>query len=140
MLSKLSIGQLEREITNQIRSFYASVLGIRGGQIICHFFDTKLIITIENTISPIEKYFSQKGENLFAEDIRDRLDRTIKAQIQGIIEEALGKQVIDVLIVTTFDIGVTSITVLLQEVPQVRNPESIPKVKIQSLEASKTDI
>lgn len=140
MLSKLSIGQVEREITNQVRSFYTSELGIRCGQIICHFFDTKLIITVENTISPIEKYFCQQDEYLFVEEIHSRLDRTIKSRIQAIVEKTLGKSVIYVIIATTIDIGVTSITVLLQEVPQVRNPESIPKVKIQALEGAKFDI
>lgn len=131
MLNQLTVGQVEREITNQVRSFYASGLGIRCGQIICHFFDTKLVITIEKALSPLEKFFLSQGETPFAEETRLRLDRMIKSAIKDMIEDILGQTVIDVIISSALTIEVTSIMVILQEIPAVRNPEAIPKFRIQ---------
>lgn len=130
MLNQLTVGQVEREITNQVRSFYASGLGIRCGQIICHFFNTKLVITIEKAVSPIEIFLISQGEKIFAEETRLRLDRAIKSAIQNMIEEILDQTVIDVIISSALTIEVTSIMVILQEIPDVRNPEAIPKFKI----------
>lgn len=122
-----TIGQLEREISNRIRSLYNAKLGQRIGRIICHFFDTQLAITIENSVTLTEQTILRSGNGLLAEKVRLDLDRIIRPLIQETIEEVIDKPVIELMSNTSLTSGRTGIIVILEQLPVVRNPRAIPK-------------
>lgn len=126
-MSKPTIGQLEREITHRIRSLYMKQLGHRVGKIICHFFDTELVISIENSVSVPEQTLMRAGYDILAEQVRLDLNKIISPQIKDLIEEIIKKAVVDLLLKTNLITGRTGIIIFLEALPEVRNRESIPK-------------
>ncbi|GAB1539078.1 hypothetical protein NUACC21_17430 [Scytonema sp. NUACC21] len=126
-MSKPTIGQLEREITNRLRSFYNSELGHHPGKIICQFFDTELVISIENSITRPEQVLKKAGCHLLAEQVRIDLNKILAPKIKLLIEEVIQKLVIDLICNTSLTTGRTGILLVLEELPEVRNRECIPK-------------
>lgn len=122
-----TIGQLEREISQRISSLYNEKLGQRPSQIICHFFDTELVISLENSVTPAEQTLLSGGHESLAEQVRLFLDKIIKPHLQKLIEEVISQPIIDLMSNTNLSTGRTGIIVVLEKQPQVRNPESIPK-------------
>ncbi len=125
-----TIGQLEREISNRIRSLYNAQLGQRIGKIICHFFDTQLAITIENSVTFAEKTLLDSGNNILAEQVRFDLDKIIKPLLKNTIEEVIHISVLELMSSTSLASGRTGIIAILSQLPMVRNPRApraIPK-------------
>jgi uncharacterized protein YbcI len=123
-----TIGQLEREISNRIRSLYNAQLGQRIGRIICHFFDTQLAITIENSVTLAEQTLLSSGKGNLAGQVRLNLDEVIKPLIKSTIEEVIDKAVLELISHTSLASGRTAIIAILEQIPVVRNPHAIPKV------------
>jgi uncharacterized protein YbcI len=123
-----TIGQLEREISNRIRSLYNTQLGQRIGRIVCHFFDKQLAITIENSVTLAEQTLLSSGKVNIAEQVRLDLDNIIKPLIKNVIEEVIDKPVLELINHTSLASRRTAITAILEQVPVVRNPHAIPKV------------
>jgi uncharacterized protein YbcI len=128
-----TIGQLEREISQRIRNLYNDELGQRPSQIICHFFDKEIVISLENSVTQAEQTLLNGGYDSLAEQVRLYLDKIIKPQVKNLIEEIIGKPVIDLMTNTNLATGRTGIIVILNELPEVRNPESIPKTNVKHL-------
>ncbi|MBF2067154.1 MAG: DUF2294 domain-containing protein [Calothrix sp. C42_A2020_038] len=126
-MEEQTIGQLEREISNRIRSLYNVKLGQRLGRIICHFFDTQLVITIENTVTSAEKTLLRSGSDILVEKVRLDLDKIINPLIQKTIEEVINKPVTDLMNYTSLASGRTAVVAILEQLPTVRNPRAIPK-------------
>jgi uncharacterized protein YbcI len=122
-----TIGQLEREISNRIRSLYQAQLGQRIGRIVCHFFDTQLAITIENSVTLAEQTLLSSGKENLANQVRLDLDKIIKPLIKNMIEEVIDKPVLELISHTSLASGRTAIIAILEELPLVRNPHAIPK-------------
>jgi uncharacterized protein YbcI len=122
-----TIGQLEREISNHIRSLYNAQLGQRIGKIICHFFDKQLAITIENSVTLAEQTLLDSGNDILAEQVRFDLDKIIKPLLKDAIEEVINTSVVEVISHTSLASGRTGIIVILERLPTVRNPHAIPK-------------
>ncbi|QLE54598.1 DUF2294 domain-containing protein [Nostoc sp. TCL26-01] len=122
-----TIGQLEREISQRVSSLYNEKLGQRPSQIICHFFDSELVISLENSVTQPERTLLDGGHERLAEQVRIFLDRIIKPYLKNIIEEVIGKPILDLMSNTNLVTGRTGIIVVLGQLPEVRNPESIPK-------------
>ncbi|MBD6615189.1 DUF2294 domain-containing protein [Komarekiella sp. 'clone 1'] len=128
-----TIGQLEREISQQIRNLYHEKLGQRPSQIICHFFDTEIVISLENSVTQAEKTLLNGGYDSLAEQIRLYLDKIIKPQLKALIEQIISQPVIDLMTNTNLATGRTGIIIILNQLPEVRNPESIPKSNVRNL-------
>ncbi|MFN6518617.1 MAG: DUF2294 domain-containing protein [Nostoc sp. CreGUA01] len=111
-----TIGQLETEISEQIKSLYHEKLGKPPSQIICHFFDNEIVISIENSLTPVEETLLQGGCDSLAEKVRLYLDRIIKPQLKKIIEEIIGKSVLDLMTNTNLATGRTGIIVVLKSI------------------------
>jgi uncharacterized protein YbcI len=122
-----TVGQLEREISNRVRSLYNTQLGQRIGKIICHFFDTQLAITIENSVTLAEQTLIRSGNHNLAEKVRLDLDRIINPLIKNTIEEVIDNPVIELMSYTSLKSGRTAMTAILPQIPAVRNPRAIPK-------------
>ncbi|BCL39358.1 DUF2294 domain-containing protein [Nostoc sp. MS1] len=128
-----TIGELERKISQRVSSLYNEKIGRRPSQIICHFFDSELVISLEDSITQIEKTLLESGHESLAEHIRTLLDKIIKSQLKIVIEEVINKPITDLLSNTNLVTGRTGIVVILDQLPEVRNPESIPKVNWKNL-------
>lgn len=122
-----TIGELERRISQRVSSLYKEKLGRRPTQIICHFFDSELVISLESSVTQVEQILLESGHEVLAEQIRTLLDKIIKPQLKVIIEEVIGKPITDLMSNTSLVTGRTGIIVILEQLPEVRNPESIPK-------------
>lgn len=130
-------GQLERKLSQQIQSFYASKLGHRPTKVTCQLFDAKLAIVIEDSVTLPEKLLINQGQEELAEQVRSGLDEAIEPQLKQLIEEILEITVQDFLSDVTLNTGRGGIIAVLSDTPSVRNPEAIPKVKKNKTSVSK---
>ncbi len=125
----LTRGQLERKLSQEIQAFYRRNLGHQPSKVTCQFFDAKLAIIIEDSITNAEQILVDEGKNDLAEKVRSNLDDAIQPELKQLIEEIAEIKVVDMLSDATLNTGRTGIIVVLSNSPKVRNPESIPKVK-----------
>ncbi len=125
----LTRGQLEREISQKIQSFYRQHLEHQPSKVTCQLFDSKLAIIVEDSITSAEQILVKDGKDDLAKNVRSHLEQAIQPELKQLIEEITNVTVIDVLSDATFSTGRTGTIVVLSETPKVRNPESIPKVK-----------
>lgn len=122
-------GQLERELSQKVRAFYRQHLGHQPSKVTCQFFDSKLAIILEDSITSTEQILVHEGKNDLAEEVRSNLDDAIQPELKQLIENITQVEVIDFLINATLETGRTGIIVILNQTPTVRNPDTIPKAK-----------
>lgn len=108
---------------------YRSQLGHQPGKVTCQLFDEKLAIIVEDSITPPEQLLANSGQGELAEQVRSDLDKAIQPQIKAMIEEVLNVAVLDILSDATMETGRTGIIAILDMTPEVRNPDSVPKIK-----------
>jgi uncharacterized protein YbcI len=128
-----TVGQVERELSHRIRALYNAQLGQRLSNVLCHFFDRELAITIENSVTQVEQTLFKYGYERLAEEVRLSLDQIISPQLKALVEEIIGNPIIDQMSHTNLRTGRTGIIIVLECLPDVRNPESIPKAKQKNL-------
>ncbi|PSO59370.1 MAG: hypothetical protein BRC39_11360 [Cyanobacteria bacterium QH_7_48_89] len=121
-------GQLERTLSQRIQAFYRNQLGQQPSKVTCQLFDYGLAIILENSITLPEKRLAEHEKIQLAETVHSNLDKVIKPQLQALIEEILQVSVLDLFTDAGLETGRTGILAVLADVPQVRNPESIPKL------------
>ena len=122
-------GQLERTLSQRLQALYREQLGHQPTKVTCQLFDEKLAIIVENSITPPEQLLADRGQAELAEQVRSELDEAIQPQLKSLIEEVLGVSVLDLLSDATLETGRTGIIAVLDVTPEVRNPDSIPKIK-----------
>ena len=125
----LTRGQLERNLSQSIQAFYRHNLGHQPSKVTCQLFDAKLVIILEDSITNAEQILVEEGQNDLAEKVRSNLNEAVQPKLKQLIEEITEVKVVDILSDAALGTGRTGIIVILSETPQVRNPESIPKVK-----------
>lgn len=125
----LTRGQLERKLSQEIQAFYRHYLGHQPSKVTCQLFDEKLAIIIENSLTTAEKVLMKEGQKDLAQKVRFNIDDAIKSELKQSIEKITAIEVIDLLNDTTIETERTGIIAVLNNTPQVRNPEAIPKVK-----------
>ncbi|MEH1819748.1 MAG: DUF2294 domain-containing protein [Nostoc sp.] len=128
---KANIGQLERELSQRIIKFYNDRIGKPPSQIICHFFDTEVVISLENSVSQAEQTLLRGGYDNLAEQVRLYLEKIIKPELKSLIEEIIDKPVIDLTINTNLATDRTGIIVVFNQLSEAHNPESISQSKCQ---------
>lgn len=122
-------GQLERTLSQRIQALYRQEIGQQPSKVTCQLFDSKLAIVIENSITPAEKLLAEEGQNELAEQVRSGLEEVTKPRLKVVIEEVLGIKVSDMLSDSTLETNRTGVIAILDDTPNVRNPESVPKLK-----------
>jgi len=127
--SKPTRGQLERMLSQGIQALYRAQLGHQPSKVTCQLFDEKLAVIVEDSITQPEQLLANSGQAELAEQVRADLDKAIKPQLKALIEEVLGVSVLDILSDATLETGRTGIIAVLDVTPEVRNPDSVPKVK-----------
>jgi uncharacterized protein YbcI len=122
-------GQLERTLSQRIQALYRTQIGHQPSKVTCQFFDEKLAIVVENSITSAEELLLTEGKEDLAKKFRSSLGEAIEPQLKNLIEEILSVGVSDLLSDATLTTGRTGIIAVLTASPQVRNREAIPKVK-----------
>ena len=125
----LTYGQLERKLAQSIQAFYRNHLGHQPSKVTCQLFNTKLAIVIEDSITSAEQILIDRGKEDLAEKVRLNLDDAIRPELEELIAEITDVKVVDMMSDATLDTGRTGIIVILNETPQVRNRENIPKIQ-----------
>ncbi|MEL6604999.1 MAG: DUF2294 domain-containing protein [Cyanobacteria bacterium J06614_10] len=124
---KQTAGQLERTIAQSLHAFYKKQIGQSPSKITCQFFETKLGIVIEDSITKPELLMLEADDTTLVEQVRRDINSVIQLEIKSLISQILQLEARDVLIDTSIKTGTTGIVVSLSGVPNVRNVEAIPK-------------
>lgn len=131
--SNTTRGQVERNLTQRIQALYYDNLKQRPGKITCQFFDEKLVIVIEDFMLAAEQFFINNERQEFAKELRSQLDAAIKPLLQEIIAEITGVKVVAMLSDSNLNHKIAGFIAVLGDIPEIRDPESIPKVKKEKL-------
>ncbi|MEO1133808.1 MAG: DUF2294 domain-containing protein [Cyanobacteria bacterium J06639_1] len=124
---KPTSGQLERELSQSIQAFYRERLGKRPSRVSCQFFNAKIAITIEDSVTQPVLLLAEERDRELAETVRSELLKAIEPDLRQIIEAVTGAEAIDFLCDSTLDTGRTGIIAVLTHTPDVRNASAIPK-------------
>ncbi len=122
-------GQLERKLSQEIQAFYRQNLEHRPSKITCQFFETKLAIIIEDSITSAEQILLEEDKKDLAFEVRSNIDGAIEPELKKLIERITQVAVIDVMSDANLLTGRTGKIVILDRTPVVSNPESVPKLK-----------
>ncbi len=126
-------GQIERSLSQRIQAVYKDELGVRPAKAVCQFFDQKLAIALEKVATPSEQLLLSNERVDSAKVLRSHLDIALKPRLIELIEEVAGVAVKTILSDTDLTYDVAGMIVVLEDVPPVRNLESIPKVKKEKI-------
>jgi uncharacterized protein YbcI len=127
--AELTVGQLERQLSQQIQALFTEKLGHRPSKVSCKLFDRKVSIVIENSITLAEQLLVANGDELLIDRVRSNLDKAIAPFIWESIEQILDVTVEDLLSDATIETGRTAILAVLAETPAARDSETAPKAK-----------
>ncbi|MCC0179488.1 DUF2294 domain-containing protein [Waterburya agarophytonicola K14] len=126
-------GEVERKLSQNILKLYKQELEHLPGKITCQLFDNQLAVVIENALTAVEKTLAEaEDQGKTVEKLNLAINDVIEFKLKDLIEEILAVKVQDILFDTTLETGRTGAIVTLENPPQVRNPESIPKNKINN--------
>jgi uncharacterized protein YbcI len=127
--SRPTVGQLERSLSQRVQALYREQLDHQPSKVTCQLFGEQLAIVIEDSVTQPEKLLAKEGQKELVLKVRDDLDTAIQPQLKALIEEILKVQVVDLLSDATLSTGRSGIIVVLEQMPEVRNPNSVPKSK-----------
>lgn len=127
-----TVGQVEREVSQKLQALYKKNLGHQPSKVTCQLFGARLAIVIENSVTQPEQLLTEEGQIELAKKVREDLNKAMQPQIQGLLNEILHVEILDILSDATLSTGRTGIIVVLSRAPTVRNPEAIPKLKVSS--------
>ncbi len=132
-----TVGQLERELSQKMQALYKTHLGHQPSKVTCQLFDSKLAIVLEDSVTQPEKLLVEEGQLELAEQVRADLNQAMQPQIKSMVEDVLAVDVLDLLSDATLETSRTGMIIILSNTPSVRNPEAIPKVKLEGNGKSK---
>ncbi|MEL7405668.1 MAG: DUF2294 domain-containing protein, partial [Cyanobacteria bacterium J06558_2] len=116
-------GQLERDLSQKIQSFYRQQLGHQPSKVTCQLFGAKLAIILEDSITSAEQVLLDEGKEDLAEQVRSNLDDAIQPELKQLIKNIAKVDVVDLLSDATLDTRRTGIIAVLSQAPLVRNPK-----------------
>lgn len=122
-------GQVERTLGQRLQALYRDRTGYRPERVTCQFFDEKLAIVLEQIVTPLEKFFLESKHQNFAQQIRSELESALRTEIIQLIEEITEKKVLCLLSNTDLGCNCSGLIAVLENIPLVRDPASIPKVR-----------
>lgn len=120
-------GQLERDVSQKVRALYRHQFGHQPSRVDCHLLENKLIISLEDVITPIEKLLVEAQSSNLVIQLRNFIDETIKPKLQELVEEIFQISVTNCLYDTAIETGYAGAIVVLDRAPQVRRSRSTNK-------------
>lgn len=112
-------GQLERTLSQRIQALYRNQIGHRLDRVTCQIVDQKILIILENAVTPAEQLLANNGKEDLAEEIHANLDEAIRPQIIQLIEEIVGVSVVDFLSDAKLETERTGMIVMLENTPRM---------------------
>lgn len=131
--SQLTRKQVERLLAQRIQALYRTCLEHQPAKVTCQLFDEKLAIVIEGSVTPAEQLLVNNGNAELASKVRSDLYKAFQPHMKALIEEVMGMPVLELLSDATLETGRLGAIAVLEQVPQLRNSDSIPKVNKASL-------
>lgn len=125
-IEKPTSGQLERELGQSIQALYRDRLGKRPSKVSCQFFNAKVAITLEDSVTKPVKLLAEEDTDL-ARKVRAELLSALEPELKQVIEQVTEVKVVDFLSDSTLDTGRMGIIAVLSRTPSVRNLSSVPK-------------
>ena len=123
-------GQLERNLSQSIQKLYLNELEHSPSKVTCQLFGNQLAIVVEDSLTAVEQALTRlKESDSNLEQLNTVINQVIESKMKTLIEEILSVEVKDILFDTTIKTKRTGAIVTLSHLPEVRNPESIPKNK-----------
>ncbi|BAY83154.1 hypothetical protein NIES267_26410 [Calothrix parasitica NIES-267] len=129
----LTVGQLERELSQSIQSFFRKLLGHAPSKVSCHLFTNKLVVVAENSVTTAEKLLAETGKKELAQNVRRNLYESIRLKLKSLIEDISQVEVADLLGETRLDTGLTGFIVVFNGIPKVRNRYSADNFHNQAI-------
>lgn len=131
--SQLTRKQIERLLAQRIQALYRTCLEHQPAKVTCQLFDEKLAVVIEGSVTPAERLLVNNGNAELASKVRFDLYKAFQPHMKALIEEVMGVSVVELLSDATLETGRLAAIAVLEQAPQFRNSESIPKVNKTSL-------
>ena len=128
-----TIGQLERDLSQNIQKLYRELLQHSPKKVVSKFFDNRLAIIVEDALTAVEKTLvNENDENRIVENLNLAINDVLKLKFKTVIETILKVEVEDILFDSTIATKRTGAIVILSQIPQVRSSKSLYKIpKIQ---------
>ena len=117
-------GQLERSISQKVSALYRGQFGHQPGKVECHLLGNKIVISLEDVMSPVEKLLAQTQSSNLRIQISNFISETIKPKLQELIEEISQVGVSHCLYDTSVDADYAGAIVVLVESPKTRLAKS----------------
>lgn len=126
--SQLTRKQIERLLAQRIQALYRTCLEHQPAKVSCQLFDEKLAIVIEGSVTPAEQLLVNNGNEELASKVRFDLYKAFQPHMKALIQEVMGVSVVELLSDATLKTGRLGAIAVLEQVPQFRHCDSIPKV------------
>ena len=117
-------GQLERDVSQKVRALYRHQFGHQPSKVDCHLLGNKLVISLEDVITPIERLLAEAQPSNLVTQVRTFIDESIKPKLQELVEEIFKVNVVNCLYDTAIDTGCAGAIIIFAHPPQVRKPRS----------------
>lgn len=129
----LTCKQLERDLSQKIRSFYNTELSFPPQKVSCNFFSKYIAIVLDEALTPVEKSLIAREKIELVKQVRREISLILRSKLTGLIEETVGVEAIAILMDITYTSNKSGILVVLSESPKVRSSKSLPKMKAHAL-------
>lgn len=113
-------GQLERDISQKVRALYRSQFGHQPSKVDCYLLGNKLVISLEDVITPIEKLLVEAQSSNLVTQVRGFIDEAIKPKLKELVEEIFQVNVINCLYDTAIETGCAGAIIILDNPPLIR--------------------
>lgn len=123
-----TLGQLERQLSQNIQKFYRQELEHSPQKVTCKLFDNHLSIVIEDAVIAVETTLVDLGKaDDTARDFSLAINDVIRSKLKTTVEKVLAVEVEDILFSSNLETKRSGAIVILSQPPQMRNPKPIIK-------------
>ena len=132
--------QLEKLLSQEIQKLYREELKHSPHKVISKFFGNQLVIIIEDALTAVEKTLANRdNENKIVSSLNLAINGTIKSKLKIIIEAVLAVEIEELLFGSRIETKRTGAIAILSQLPQIRNPRSVLKIKTSQHKSEQDD-
>ena len=121
--------QLERDLSQNIRSFYVNEIKHSPQKITCKLFSKYVAIIADEALTPLEHNLWKSGNEDLIIRVRSEINNIFKPKLEKIIEQILCVEVQEILSEVAFAGNKLGTLVILSEIPVTRKSKSLSKSK-----------
>ena len=119
--------QLERDLSQNIRSFYVDEINHSPQKITCKLFSQYVAIVADEALTPLEHNLWKSGNKDLIIKVRSEINSIFKPKLEKIIEQILNVKVEEILTEVAFAGNKLGTLVILSEMPVTRKPKSLSR-------------